>query len=110
MSIHTIMGTNTSNISTIPLSSLDKMTGPIPITTWRGHNKHSSAIVMTNDNADGTNPHLKAFIADIVLQNVVNHHSWELNNQSTYINGRKRINNNLVSEDMHIPSIGSRYT
>lgn len=44
------------------------------ITTWRGHNKTPSVIVMMDANTDTTDPHFYTLIADTSLRNVVSHH------------------------------------
>lgn len=80
------------------------------IATWRDHNDHSSVIVMMSGNTDSCNPHLKVLITDATLYDVIKHYSPELINQITYVNGRKRIDYILVSEYIHIPSIGSGHT
>lgn len=69
------------------------------ITIWHGINTHSNIVVMLEANSDCNDPQFKAFIADTALHNVVVHHSSEACNQSTYINGEKRLDYILVLEE-----------
>ena len=80
------------------------------ITNWRSHHHNSSIIVMLDDNGDISDPHFSAFLADTVLHDVVTHHSPVLQNQSTYINGRKRLDYIQVSEDLLSSSTGAGHT
>jgi len=65
---------------------------------------------MLDANSYSTDPQFKTFIADTVLHDVVAHHSPEANNQSTFVNGKKRLDYILVSEDILFPSIGAGHT
>ena len=80
------------------------------ISNWRRHHENSSVIVMMDANADLTDPHLKTFISDTALHDVIRHHAPGLMNQSTYVHGRKRIDYILVSEDILLPSTGAGHT
>ena len=64
---------------------------------------------MMDTNSDTSDPHLKSFIVDIYLHNVVNYQSLELINQNSHIDGRKKIEYILVSEDISHPSVGARH-
>ena len=67
------------------------------ITQWRNNNNNSSVIVMLDANGDDSDAHFSTFLADTDLHDAVTHHSPELRSQSTYINGRKRLDYILVS-------------
>ena len=51
------------------------------ISNWRRHHENSSVIVMMDANADLTDPHLKTFISDTALHDVIRQHAPGLTNQ-----------------------------
>ena len=55
---------------------------------------------MMDANGDDTDEHLQHFIRDTALQDVVAHLAPELKGQSTYTNGKKRLDYILVSEEL----------
>ena len=67
---------------------------------WRKRYKDNSVILMMDANGDASDAHFQTFIRDTGLHDVVAHFSPELTDQSTYINGKKRLDYILVSEDL----------
>ena len=55
---------------------------------------------MMDANGDSSDNHFQTFIRDTNLKDVVAHYSPELIDQSTYINGQKRLDYIMVSEDL----------
>ena len=55
---------------------------------------------MMNANGDEADKQFQKFINDTALHDVVAHFSAALTSQSTYINGQKRLDYILVSEDL----------
>ena len=55
---------------------------------------------MMDANGDDSDEHLQTFIRDTSLHDVVAHLAPELKGQSTYINGKKRLDYILVSEEI----------
>ena len=50
------------------------------VTTWWAHNENLSIVVMVDVNSDTSDPHLKSFIADTDIHNIVTHRSPDLIN------------------------------
>ena len=80
------------------------------ISNWKEKNEDSSVILMMDANADSTDPHLHTFLANTSLQDVVQYHAPYLATQSTYINGKKKIDYILFSEDLLASSDGADHT
>ena len=80
------------------------------ISNWRVQNINSSVILMMDANGDSTDIQLQTFIANTALHDTVEYHSPHLAEQSTYRNGRKRIDYILVTEDLLALSTRSGHT
>ena len=80
------------------------------IYNWKEENEDSIVILIMDVNADSTDPHLHTLLTNTSLQDVFQHHAPYLENQSTYINGKKRIDYILVSEDLLAFSEGAGHT
>ena len=57
-------------------------------------------ILMMDANGDNSDEHLQNFIRDTALHDVVAHLAPEVKGQSTYTNGKKRLDYILVSEEI----------
>ena len=70
------------------------------IEKWKSTYEESSIILMMDANGDSSDNHFQTFIRDTNLKDVVAYYSPEIKDQSTYINGQKRIDYILVSDDL----------
>ena len=68
--------------------------------TWKHKHEDSSIILMMDANGDRSDPHFYTFLQETVLHDTVAHFSPNLKEQSTYINGRKRLDYILVTEEL----------
>ena len=65
---------------------------------------------MMDANGDTSDEHQQNFIRDTALQDVVAHLAPELKGQSTYTNGKKRLDYILVSEEILEAGTKARHT
>ena len=78
--------------------------------TWKQQFESYSIILMMDANGDASDKQLRTFISDTTLHDVVAHLSPALKSQSTYINGQKRLDYILVSEDLILEGMQAGHT
>ena len=70
------------------------------MTQWKEKHNDSSIILMMDANGDRSDKHFLTFMRENALHDVLEYHSPQIKDQSTYINGTKRLDYILVSEDL----------